>query len=328
MQKGEERADGGRAAVTELRARLRSLAYSPRTEEAYVGWLRRFARFLNLVDSRALRKVGVKDLRGFLRFLALEQKISANSLNQARAALLYFYEVLLGFPPNELAQIERARGPRLLPNVLPREDIDALLGVLDDPVRLMCSLLYGSGLRSMECCRLRVKDIDFHRQQVIIRAGKGKKDRVVPLSPRFRKELLAHLRVVQVQHKRDCRLGAGFVALPASDRRFTASEAKRWHWQWVFPATRRYHDQASNQHRRHHLHQTVVQKQLARAALRLQLPKRVTCHTLRHSFATHLLEQGHDIRSIQELLGHASVVTTMTYTHVTKDGLDGIASPL
>ncbi len=324
----EQEADGGRVAVARLRARLRSVAYSERTITAYVGWLRRFARFLGLVKSSELSQVTLNDLRSFLSVLANRDKISANSLNQARAALLYFYQHLLGFSAVELAKVERARGPRLLPIVLSAEEIELLLIHLRGPVRLMCALLYGSGLRLMECCRLRVKDLDFHRNQLCIRAGKGKKDRFVPLSLRFRPELLAHIRLMREQHERDCALGAGFVTLPAGLQRHSSKEERRWHWQWVFPATRRYFDQSSQTYRRHHLHQTVVQKQLAQTARELGITRRVTCHSLRHSFATHLLEQGYDIRVIQELLGHASVLTTMTYTHVSREQLASIRSPL
>jgi integron integrase len=222
----------------------------------------------------------------------------------------------------------RARKPERLPVVLTPAEAQALLTRMQGAPKLMACLLYGSGLRLLECAQLRVKDVDFERREIRVRDGKGKKDRVVPLPALLVPALLQHLESVRAQHRSDVSAGGGYVALPNALARKYPNAAHEWPWQWLFPATRQYVDAATHQRRRHHLHETVLQRALRQAAVASAIPKRISAHTLRHSFATHLLETGHDIRTIQELLGHRDVATTMLYTHVLNRGALGVLSPL
>lgn len=222
----------------------------------------------------------------------------------------------------------RARLPERIPVVLTPAEVTKLLEQLKGTPLLMASLLYGAGLRLIECARLRIKDVDFERREICVRDGKGRKDRRAPLPVSIVAELRNHLAQVQRQHEADVRAGAGYVELPGALRRKYPKAPREWPWQWLFPATRLYHHPETNERRRHHLHETVVQRAVRQAALAARLTKRVSCHTLRHSFATHLLEAGYDIRTIQELLGHRDVATTMIYTHVLNRGPLGVRSPL
>jgi integron integrase len=224
--------------------------------------------------------------------------------------------------------IVRARRPARLPVVLSRQEVAAVLGYLRGIEWIMASLLYGSGLRLLECCRLRVKDVDFVRKEITVRDGKGGKDRVTLLPARVSEPLAAHMERVRSQHAEDVRRGTGSVELPYAIGRKYPNAAWEWGWQWVFPATRFYQDQVSGRRRRHHLHESALQKAVREAILRAGISKTATCHSLRHSFATHLLEEGYDIRTIQELLGHSDVSTTMIYTHVLNRGGRGVRSPL
>jgi integron integrase len=264
----------------------------------------------------------------FLSHLACVRHISANTQNQALAALLFLYDAVLGRALQELECVVHAKRPTRLPVVLRKDEVRSLLGRLSGVEWLMASLLYGSGLRLMECCKLRVKDVDLTRLELLVRDAKGSKDRITLIPKTLKDPLAAHLAESRRQHAVDVRCGAGFVALPNALREKYPNAPREWPWQWVFPATRRYRDSETGEERRHHLHETVLQRAVRNAALQEGFTKPVSCHTLRHSFATHLLEAGYDIRTIQELLGHSDVRTTMIYTHVLNKGGFGVHSPL
>lgn len=263
----------------------------------------------------------------YLSALATRGNVSASTQNQALSALLFLYRDVLGQEVPWLGDVVRARRTTRLPVVLARDEVRAVIRQLRGTPRLMAILLYGSGLRLLECARLRVKDIDFPRNQIIVRAGKGDKDRATPLPAVASAALAAHLEAVKRQYDADLRHGAGWVELPWALARKYPNAGREWAWQWVFPATRIYVDRETGQHRRHHLHESVLQRAVKGAVQRAGIPKRATCHTLRHSFATHLLEEGRDIRTVQELLGHRDVATTQIYTHVLNQGPGGVRSP-
>ena len=298
---------------------------SPRTQKAYLGWVRRYLRFHGGVHPRDLGEGPIAD---FLSTLAVRDHVSASTQNQALASLLFLYREVLGLDFPWLDDLLRAKRPKRLPVVLTREEVKAILERMEGTPRLLACLLYGAGLRLLEACRLRVKDVDSGRNSLAVRLGKGKKDRQTVL-PRFvQPDLLMHLEFVRGQHKSDLVCGAGHVELPESLSRKLPSASREWPWQWVFPATRIYRERVTGERRRHHLHETVLQKAVRRAVLAANIPKRATCHTLRHSFATHLLEDGTDIRTLQELLGHSDVKTTEIYTHVLDRGPSGLRSPM
>lgn len=313
--------------LARVRAAIRVRHYSPRTEEAYVWWIRRFVHF---AGDRHPSVLGAGEVERFLTDLAVRHDVSAATQAQALSALLFLYRDVLETPLPELAGVTRAKRPKRLPTVLSRDDVHRVLGALASlaaPYHLVVLLLYGAGLRLLEALQLRVKDVDPGRGELLVRGGKGAKDRVTVFPAIARDAFAAHLARVHAQHLRDLRDGGGRVALPgALDRKLTTAGAA-WSWQWVFPATSRYVDPATGERRRHHLHETAVQRAVRDAALRAGLAQRVTCHTFRHSFATHLLEAGADIRTVQELLGHADVRTTMIYTHVLNRGGLGVVSP-
>jgi integron integrase len=292
---------------------------------AYVAWIRRFILFHGRRHPEAL---GAPEVTGYLSHLASSRQVSASTQNQAFSALVFFYREVLGRELAGLEQVPRARLPERLPVVLAREEVAAVLRTMRGTPRLMCALMYGSGLRLLECCRLRVKDVDFARQELVVHDGKGRKDRVTVLPARLVPPLRAHLDRVQRQHLADLDGEAGHVALPGALARKYPNAHREWPWQWVFPATRVHTDAATGERRRHHLHETLLQREFAAAVRAAKLTKPATCHTLRHSFATHLLETGYDIRTIQELLGHSDVSTTMVYTHVLNRGGRGVRSPL
>jgi integron integrase len=257
----------------------------------------------------------------------VERRVSAATQNQALAALLFLYREVLDSPLPWVAGVIRAKASRRLPTVLTRDEVRSLLAELTGVPWLTAMLLYGAGLRLLECLTLRVKDLDFGAEQVVVRGGKGGKDRVTPLPVRFREPLERHVEQVRALHSRDLTAGGGRVSLPGALERKYPNAGREWRWQYVFPATRQYLDRVTGERRRHHLHESVLQRAVREAAARAGLRKRVTCHTLRHSFATHLLEAGYDIRTIQELLGHRDVSTTMIYTHVLNRGGRGVRSP-
>lgn len=309
--------------IAKLRAAIRARHYSSRTEEAYIGWATRF-----LAWSQAPADAPDEaDIGPFLNSLAQESKVSASTQNQAFNALLFLFKHALGKDPGLIAGVVRAKASKRLPVVLSKEEVRAVLGAMSGTTKLMAALLYGSGLRLLECCRLRVKDMDFAQNQLVVRAGKGDKDRYTTLPSALREPLHRHLAAVGLQHREDLRQGLGRVELPNALARKYPNADKEWGWQWVFPATSHYEDMETGIKRRHHLHETVLQKAFREARLRAAIAKPAGCHTLRHSFATHLMEDGYDIRTVQELLGHTDVRTTMIYTHVLNRGGRGVLSP-
>lgn len=322
-------ADGAMAArprlFDEMRARMRRLGLSLRTEEAYVGWAR---RFILANGKRHPREMGVPEVEAFLTGLATHGQVAASTQNQALAALLFLYREVLGAELPWLDNIRRAKKPVRLPTVLTREEVAALLGQMSGVTWLMAGLLYGAGLRLMECVRLRVQDVDFVRREIMVRQGKGGKDRRTVLPALVADALRDQLAEARRLHGRDLDAGFGAVWLPhALDRKYP-NAAQEWAWQYVFPASTRSFDPRSGVERRHHLDETVLQRAVKAAVRRAGITKPATCHTLRHSFATHLLEAGQDIRTIQELLGHKDVATTQIYTHALNRGGHGVLSPL
>jgi integron integrase len=307
-----------------VREAIRARHYSLRTQEAYVGWIRRFIRANGL---RHPREMGEPEITAFLSSLATRGRVSASTQNQALAALLFLYRQVLGSRVEWLEGIVRARKPARLPVVLTRDEVKAVIANLRGDKKLMVMVLYGGGLRLMECLQLRVKDLDLERNQITVREGKGGKDRVTVL-PRSANDLLSsHLERVKSLHEADVRAGFGRVALPGALARKYPNADREWGWQWVFPAASRYYDRVSGTERRHHTHERGLQKAVRQAVVSAGINKPVGCHTFRHSFATHLLEAGYDIRTVQELLGHADVSTTMIYTHVLNRGGRGVVSP-
>jgi integron integrase len=310
--------------MDEVRSALRVRHYSPRTEEAYTAWILRFARF----HQKHPLDLDASAIQSFLTYLASEEEVSASTQNQALAALLFLYQTVLKVSPERVGEFVRAKRTERVPVVLGHLDVMAVLDHLTGAPKLMASLLYGSGLRLLECIKLRVKDIDFERAEVRIACGKGNKDRVTPLPAKLVEPLREHLRSVRRAYDADIARGGGWVEIPPAFARKSPNAGHTWNWQWVFPASRPYTDRNTGEVRRHHLHETVLQRAVKIAALAAGITKPVTCHTLRHSFATHLLEAGYDIRTIQELLGHRDVSTTMIYTHVLQRGGLGVRSPL
>ena len=311
--------------LDQLRARIRRLGLAIRTEEAYVSWARRFILANN---KRHPREMGAAEVEAFLTGLAVNGKVAASTQNQALAALLFLYREVLELELPWMSEIRRAKQPERLPVVLTREEARALIAELSGLNWLLGSLLYGTGMRLLECLRLRVLDIDFARHEIVVRQGKGGKDRRTMLPVSLAARLKAQLDEAERLHRRDLSLGYGEVWLPNALARKYPNAGREWIWQYVFPASRRSTDPRSGVVRRHHLDESVLQRAVKRAASSAQLAKRATCHTLRHSFATHLLESGYDIRTIQELLGHKDVATTMIYTHVLNRGGRGVNSPL
>ena len=304
-------------------ARLRHL--SLRTEQAYVAWIRRFVRYHG---TRHPRELGSAEIRAFLSHLATEANVAASTQNQAFAALLFLYRHVLKRPLDAVDGIERARKPHRLPVVLTREEARSVLAELRGAPAIVAQLLYGSGLRLLEALRLRVKDIDFGLHALHVRDGKGGKDRITVLPTTVEEALALHLERVRLLHRRDLAAGHGAVFLPDALARKYPTAARAWEWQYAFPASKLSVDPRSGAVRRHHLSPSVIQKAMTKAVRGAGIPKRASCDTLRHSFATQLLEAGYDIRTVQELLGHSDVRTTMVYTHVLNRGGRAVRSPL
>ena len=316
---------GGPSLVSQVRRVLRMKHYSRRTEVAYLGWIRRFVRYHGMRHPSALDVTHVRD---FVSSLAIRGGVSASTQNQATAALCFLYRDVLGAPLESVGEVMRAKRPHRIPVVLSRAEVEEVLKRLRGPSLLVASLLYGSGLRLMEAMTLRVKDLDFGQRAVVVRGGKGAKDRVTVMPAASADALQRHLGRVRAIHQRDLAAGGGGVALPEALARKFPGHARSWSWQWVFPAARRYLDPGTGEPRRHHLHESSVQRAVHDAILAAGITKSASCHTFRHSFATHLLEDGYDIRTVQELLGHRDVATTMIYTHVLNRPGRGVLSPL
>ncbi len=304
---------------------FRAYHYSRRTEQCYLHWMTRFIHFHR---RRHPRDLAEREVNEFLTHLAVNEHVSASTQNQALAALLFLYEKVLEEPLDRIEGVVRARRPRRLPVVLTSNEVQMILCRMDGMPRLVCSLQYGAGLRLLEALRLRVKDLDFQQNQLTVREGKGNKDRITLLPASLHDLLQSHLANVRRQHDTDLARGLGRVSLPHALARKYPNAETEWIWQWVFPATSHYRDRETGTRHRHHLHESVVQKALRVAVIECQIPKKVTTHTFRHSFATHLLQSGYDIRTIQELLGHKDLKTTMIYTHVLNQGPRGVQSPL
>jgi integron integrase len=309
-----------------VRAATRTRHYSRRTEEAYVGWTRRFVLFQGKRHPAAM---GADEVNAFLSHLAVEGRVSASTQAQALCALVFLYRHVLDDPLPWINDIVRARRLKKLPVVLTREEVRALLGAMKGTPRLVAAILYGGGLRLLEALRLRIKDVDFAARLLVVREGKGAKDRRTMLPDSLHEPLRAQIECVRRIHRKDLALGRGEVWLPNALERKYINAAREFGWQYLFPASRLTADPRSGIERRHHLDESAVQRAVKEAVREVGMAKQAGCHTLRHSFATHLLEDGHDIRTIQELLGHADVRTTMIYTHVLqRAGGRGVRSPL
>lgn len=310
--------------LAQVKGHMRARHLSPRTEQAYLGWILRYIRYHG---TRHPAELGEPEIVAYLTYLAAEKGVSRSTQMQALSALMLLYREVLGIATGDLRRALRSFTPTRLPAVLTRDEMRALFAELRGTARLVALILYGSGLRLMECLTLRVKDIDFERNEIRVRRGNGGKDRITMLPVSARDALQRQLVKVRALHERDLTENAGHVALPDALERKAPSWAAEFAWQWVFPATRRYRDAESGRERRHHLHETAVQRAMQTAVRDSGVAKRATCHTLRHSFATHLLEDGYDIRTLQELLGHSDVSTTMIYTHALNQGRLEVRSP-
>ncbi len=306
-------------------SRLRVKHYSLRTEKTYVDWIKRYIWFHG---KRHPQEMGAPEVEAFLSHLAVERTVSASTQNQAKSALLFLYKEVLQIELPWLDKITQAKAPKRLPVVMTREEVQSVLARMDGSVWLIASLLYGSGLRIMECLRLRVKDVDFARCEILVREGKGFKDRVTMLSSSLVQPLKQHLERVKALHDEDLAKGFGEVYMPMALEKKYPSAGKSWGWQYIFPSRNFSTDPRSGVVRRHHADEKAIQRSMKKAVTAAGITKPATPHTLRHSFATHLLQSGYDIRTVQELLGHSDVSTTMIYTHVLNKGGKGVVSPL
>jgi len=311
--------------MNQLREALRSRHYSRRTEQTYCHWVKRFIYFHKV---RHPAEMAEPEINAFLTHLAIKERVSASTQNQALSALLFLYRYVLNREIGDLGDVIRARKPKHLPVVLTREEVKSIINQLIGDKWLMAMLMYGSGLRLMECLRLRIQDIDFSANQIVIRDGKGDKDRVTMLPEVVQKPLKEHLEKVRRIHEGDLADGYGRVVLPDALARKYPNAPAEWRWQYVFPQEKRWTNEQTGDQGRHHVHESILQRAIKDAVQRSGMTKRATCHSFRHSFATHLLENGYDIRTVQELLGHKDVKTTMIYTHVLNRGGKGVRSPV
>jgi integron integrase len=316
--------DGKPRLLDQVRGVIRCKHYSIRTEQTYIDWIKRYIYFHN---KQHPEDMGERHISAFLTHLAVNRKVASSTQNQALCALVFLYREVLKKEMGDFENLIRAKKPQKLPVVFTREEVRQVLLQLDGFHWLMGQLLYGAGLRVMECVRLRAKDIDFGYGQIVVRNGKGQKDRVTMLPEIIRDDLQRHLQKVRKIHETDLKAGFGAVYLPYALERKYKNANRSWSWQYVFPATRRSIDPRSGIERRHHISENVPQRAVRKAIRNCGLTKAGSCHSLRHSFATHLIEEGYDIRTVQELLGHKDVSTTMIYTHVLNKGGKGVQSP-
>ena len=311
--------------LSEFRARAALRRYSPRTVEAYEHWVVAYVRFHGMTHPREMGSAAVSE---FLAHLAVERRVAASTQNQALAALRFLYDEVLAQTLLPVSGLAPAKRPHHLPNVLSTAEVQRVIGFMSGVTRLMAMLLYGSGMRLMECCQLRLKDIDLDRGEIVVRRGKGDRDRVTMLPASIRALVEHQILTARAFQRSRFAQGGGRIALPFAYGRKMSNSSRSAPWMWLFPATREYRDVASGEQRLHHLHPTVLQRAVAAAARSAGMNRRVGCHTFRHSFATHLMASGYDIRTVQELLGHRDVSTTMLYTHVLNRGGLGVRSPL
>ncbi|WP_246138145.1 integron integrase [Fodinibius salinus] len=308
-----------------MRKEIRRRNYSYRTEKAYTKWVVRFIKYYELTHPTELAE---DEVVTYLNYLANERTVAASTQNQALCALLFLYKHVLNEPLKELDSLERAKKPKKLPVVLTPKEVQKLLDHIDGVKKLIVELLYGAGLRISECLRLRYMDLDFDYNQIQIRSGKGKKDRITIMPQVCKKRLKEQRQKVTILHKKDCKKGFGRTLLPkALAQKFKGAD-RELKWQYLFPSPRRAKDPRSGLVHRHHISNTTIQRAVKKAVRLAKIEKHATCHTLRHSFATHLLENGYDIRTVQELLGHKNVKTTMMYTHVIKNKGSVVQSPI
>lgn len=313
------------ALLENMRAVIRLHHYSLRTEQSYIHWVKRFILYHK---KRHPSEMGEREITGFLTYLAVNRKVSASTQNQALSAILFLYKKVLNLKLEWLDGVVRARRPQHLPVILARNEIKQILEEMQGVNGLIANMLYGTGMRKMECLRLRVQDVDFSYRQIVVRSGKGDKDRITVMPDILIDPLLKHLEKVRRTHNNDLDEGYGEVYLPYALERKYPNAGKSWKWQFIFPATRRSVDPYTGLIRRHHWYETNISRAIREALHKTGINKRVSVHTLRHSFATHLLEDGYDIRTVQELLGHKDVKTTQIYTHVLNKGSRGVRSPL
>lgn len=311
--------------LAQVRQAARARHYSRRTEKAYIGWIRRYVLFHG---TRHPAEMGAREAADFLAHLADERSVAVSTQRQAASALLFLYDAVLEQPLELPDAIARPTRPKRLPDVLTREEVRSVLAELDGSYLLVARLLYGSGLRLLEALQIRIKDVDLQRHEISVRSGKGGHQRITMLPVRLVPNIARQIERVREQHRQDLDDGAGWVALPGALERKYPNAGREPAWQYLFPATRIHTDRETGRRRRHHLHESAVQRAVKNAMHRAGITKRASCHTFRHSFATHLLDDGYDIRTIQELLGHKSVRTTMIYTHVLNRGGRGVRSPL
>ena len=316
----------GKKLLDQYREHIRLKQYSPRTEKTYIEWVRQYILYHN---KRHPKEMGAPEIKQFITHLVVDRKASASTQNQVISAIIFLYRNVLHLQldQTDLGFIRPKRGKRV-PTVLSKDEAKAIIQNLNQPYKLMVQIMYGSGLRLMECLRLRIKDIDFENRRILVYDGKGGDDRQTPLPDSITPALREHLAKTRAIHQKDLAHGRGSVHMPyALAKKFPNAE-KSWIWQYVFPATTFLTDKEDGITRRHHIHETALQRAIKQAATLAKIEKRVTPHTFRHSFATHLLQNGYDIRTVQELLGHKDVKTTMIYTHVLQRGANAVKSPL
>ncbi|OGQ11842.1 MAG: integrase [Deltaproteobacteria bacterium RBG_19FT_COMBO_46_12] len=311
--------------MEEAKSAIRLRHYSLSTEKTYLGWIGRFKTYMQGRDPHLFE---ANDMKKYLTHLALHGRVSASTQNQAFNALLFLYRHILHIEVDDLTSVARAKRKINLPTVLSRDEVKKLLSFLDGPYLFMAQLMYGCGLRLMECLRLRIKDVDFENDLLMVRSGKGEKDRALMIPEKIKEGLSKHVASVKKVHDQDVKMGYGEVSLPDALEKKYSGAPKEWAWQWVFPTEKLSVDPRTGKVMRWHIHPSGIQRAVKEAVTKANLLKMASCHTLRHSFATHLLEAGHNIRTIQELLGHKHVNTTMIYTHVIRKKPSEIRSPL